>query len=810
MRPVDEATAPAEPVDLAHGGETARLPALAPLERAIFAAPRSDPRRRRPTDVLFLLAAIAVASVMAQVAAGNTVSEARVASGIADALGWLEPLWRVAYAATSVLCVVLLVFAVVGRNRALVRDLVTVAALTLVAGLVTSRLVMGEWPALGAVLVRQGTASFPATRIGLAVALTTVAGPALTRPMRRFAHVVVGFGAVGALALGVAYPSHLVGGFAIGVAAGAAVRLAFGSQLGFPSAARVGAALDDVHCTVTELHPAPEQREGVASFVATRGDETLAVKVYGRDARDAQLFVRLWRLLWYRDARPQLSFTRVQLVEHEALMLFAAEQAGAPVPHVVVAGRAGSGDSLLVTQIPESMPLAELDGRPLDDATLRAAFVAAGRLGAARIGHGRIDLGAIRVHDRDVVLTDFQGARLTAPQSWMAGDLAALLVSLALVAGNERAIAAAMQAAGAPAVVEMLPYVQGAALTPALRESVRHAHFDLEQLRKDAADAAKVEVAALAAVRRVTPRTVLLLALVAFAAYTIIAQLADVGFSTLVDLVREATWVWVVVAVVLAQCTLVFDALATQAAVSAPLPLGPLTLLQSAIKFISVGMPSSAGKIALNIRFLQKEGVGPTAAVTQGTLDAIFGFLVQALILLILLPGSDLELQPRNIDAKHLLVAGLVALAIVVAGVIVVAAMPKLRQRVVEILHSARDAVRAVLRSPRRSVQLLLANFGSQLFFALCLGAALRAYGAHLSIGDLLVVNTFVTLFAGLMPVPGGVGVAEAALTAALTAFGIPSDIAFAAALTHRFASYYLPPVPGYFSLRWLSSHSYV
>jgi len=60
------------------------------------------------------------------------------------------------------------------------------------------------------------------------------------------------------------------------------------------------------------------------------------------------------------------------------------------------------------------------------------------------------------------------------------------------------------------------------------------------------------------------------------------------------------------------------------------------------------------------------------------------------------------------------------------------------------------------------------------------------------------------------MPVPGGIGVAEAGLIAGLTAVGIPSDIAFATALTHRVASYYLPPVPGYMSLQWLRRHGYV
>jgi len=72
------------------------------------------------------------------------------------------------------------------------------------------------------------------------------------------------------------------------------------------------------------LNQSAVQREGVASYDAVDGNDALRVKVYGRDARDTQLFARLWRVLWSRDAQSRLSFTRLQQVEHEALMLLLA------------------------------------------------------------------------------------------------------------------------------------------------------------------------------------------------------------------------------------------------------------------------------------------------------------------------------------------------------------------------------------------------------------------------------------------------------------------------------------------------------
>ena len=81
---------------------------------------------------------------------------------------------------------------------------------------------------------------------------------------------------------------------------------------------------------------------------------------------------------------------------------------------------------------------------------------------------------------------------------------------------------------------------------------------------------------------------------------------------------------------------------------------------------------------------------------------------------------------------------------------------------------------------------------------------------AGISLGEAVFINVTVSLFAGLMPVPGGVGVSEAGMTAGLAAIGVPSDIAVGAVLVYRLISYYLPPLWGYVSLRWLTKHDYL
>jgi uncharacterized membrane protein YbhN (UPF0104 family) len=74
----------------------------------------------------------------------------------------------------------------------------------------------------------------------------------------------------------------------------------------------------------------------------------------------------------------------------------------------------------------------------------------------------------------------------------------------------------------------------------------------------------------------------------------------------------------------------------------------------------------------------------------------------------------------------------------------------------------------------------------------------------------LLLVNTVASLFAGFMPVPGGMGVAEAAYTAGLVALGVPSAAAMSTAIAFRVVTYLLPPVWGAIAMRWLRQHSFI
>jgi glycosyltransferase 2 family protein len=342
-----------------------------------------------------------------------------------------------------------------------------------------------------------------------------------------------------------------------------------------------------------------------------------------------------------------------------------------------------------------------------------------------------------------------------------------------------------------------------------VRDLARTREVALQDLRTAAAQATGKEPPEIQPLRRVRPRDLLVTALVIVAVYVLITQLAEIGFSTIAAEVGKADLAWVALALVLAQLTLVAQGASLRGAVVTPLALLPCVVLQSAIKFINVTVPSSAGRIGMNVRFLQRMGASPGEAVAAGAVDDVSETVVQLLIVLFTLPFVDVDTSELELGAPdgRLIAAIIVALVAVVA---VVLAVPSLHAKVVPTMRNALSSLWVVARTRRKRLELFGGNLAAELLFALTLGAVCRAYGVDLSLAELLFVNTAASTFASLMPVPGGVGAAEAGLTAGLVGLGVDESTALAVALTHRLCTYYLPPLWGYFSLRWLGRKGYV
>jgi uncharacterized membrane protein YbhN (UPF0104 family) len=369
----------------------------------------------------------------------------------------------------------------------------------------------------------------------------------------------------------------------------------------------------------------------------------------------------------------------------------------------------------------------------------------------------------------------------------------------------------ARRALGDTELVSVLPYLQEAAMPPLLGDRLDERDIELDEIRRRMSAELGAGDQRLIKLRRVTWGSLLNLALLSIAAFALIGMLGDLDLDAFVDALADANWWWLAFALVLAQLPRIPSAVSTMGSIRQPIPLGPLTTLQFAICYVNLAIPSTAARVAINIRFFQRIGVAPTAAVSAGVIDSISGFVVQIALFLSLFFASDLDLGfSADIDELDgLATIALIALIVIIAIVLVVLFVPAVRTRALRALGQVRAAV-GVLRSPTKLLQLFGGNLLSQIGFAIALGACVKAFGAEVPLSSLVLINTVVSLFAGLLPVPGGIGVSEAGLTLGLTRAGLPDETAFAIALAYRFASFYLPPIWGYFCYRWLVRRRYL
>jgi uncharacterized membrane protein YbhN (UPF0104 family)/tRNA A-37 threonylcarbamoyl transferase component Bud32 len=767
-------------------------------------------RNRRTIDSVLLFWSAIVIGLTAAIAASAPAHDRNVAEALTTVLGWAGALWRIAFFALLGCAAAIVLDVLLERRWDLARDML-VAVLALVgAAVLLSGAVASDWLPLG--LHPLALWGYPEVRLAGATAVVVVAGPELVRPVRLLAASLIPLAALALVVLGAALPSGALAGVALGLAAGSFVRILFGSAAGVPPTEQVREALLSLGVTVDDLRPALEQHVGAAEYIGHGADgDPLRIRVLGRDAQDTQRLAREWRLLSYKDPPRSAPAGRLEQVEHQALATLLAAQAGVRVPAVVTAALGPDGDALIATRQPDLPPLETYRDDQVSDELLAELYQEVARLHGAGISHGRLNLSNVLVVDEGPMLVDLSAATLGAPQSALDMDVAELLVACAVLAGPDRALRTAVEAGWGDTIARVLPYLQRAALTPHLRDLARSHEISLDRLRTEAATATGQAVPELVPLRRMRPRDVALTAMVVLAAYLLITQLAKIGFGTIGRELRNAEIAWIVVGVVLAQLTFVAGGVSFRGAVPTPLPLLPCVVLQSAIKFVNLTVPSSAGRIGVNVRFLQRIGAPTPQAFAAGAVDDLSEKIVEIALVLLTLPFVHLAVSAADLKGgvpSGRLIVSVLALLAIIAGALL--CIPSVRAKALPSVRSAASGLWAVARDRRKRLELFGGQLGVEVLYALTLGAACLAYGVHLTFAQLVLVNTAASAFSSLIPSPGGVGTAEAGLTAGLVAMGVVDSTAFAIAFTHRLCTYYLPPIWGYFSMRWLQQKAYI
>jgi uncharacterized membrane protein YbhN (UPF0104 family) len=774
-----------------------------------FGAPAGQPRARRATDLLLLLASGALLAITIA-AYPPGAAERAFANAIARLPSWLDPIWGVLSDAVWLWAIGLTLIALVRRRFMVVGQAAAAVVLACPLALSAGRLALGSWPSADSLFGGSSSAHFPYVRLAEAAAVIITILPHLTLPLQRFSRWVLVLGGIGVLGLADATPIGTVASFLVALVAASIVRLALGTSVGRPGLGDVAAGLKELGVEAGSLTDAERQVAGVFHVAGQDGEgRPLLIKVYGRDAYDTRLVATLWRRLWYRGDGAAVGVGRLEAAEHEAFVTLLAGRAGVPTRELVTAGSTADDDAFVVLRG---------DARALTTGSgnrqLQGAWRALALLDELKIAHRGIDPSTLVAVEGEVGFVDFGGATVAPDEEQLLADRARLLMTTAAVAGAEPAIGAAIGALGADGLAGLLPYLQPAAFSSTLRRAVKEAGIDVDAFRGEAAEAASVESPELVKLRRVSWWSAIQAGLLLLATYTVISAAQDVDWEAVWDSLAEASWGAVLLAFLVAQLPRVSQSFSTIGSVPASLPFGPVYALQLATSYMNLALPSSLARLAVNIRFFQRQGLSATVAVTSGVIDSFTSTVLQVLLLILLLLFSEstvaLDLSTPSGDSARL--AALVLLLLVVS-ILVLVLVGRIRRAIVDRVRrwwpEVREAI-AGLRASNKLALLIGGNLATEILFATALGLFAHALGYTLPLSELLVINMSVTLLASFIPVPGGIGVTEFGLSVGLSAAGLPPEAALATVILYRVSTFYLPPLWGFFALLWLQRNRYL
>ena len=614
----------------------------------------------------------------------------------------------------------------------------------------------------------------------------------------------------------------------IGVACGAALRYVLGVVSERPSALEIAEALGALNGPVTAIrrvvHPSLETRRYVATL---HSGGRLDVTVFDRDQQAADLFYRLYRRLRLRtQVSRSAPLTLDRAIERRALLTYAAEDADVPTPRLRALIRVGTEASVLANESYDGTTLAELPGSPTD-AQLARVWDAVLQLHSRRVTHRALTADRILVigddpalsdqahglgrhprarenGDGQVMLLDPGNGDVAASDLQLRLDLAQLLAELALLVGPERAARSGRQKLSEEELAAVAPLIQPVVLHRSTRAATRKHKDVLPALRKLLRPAVLGPETAPVQLERIRLRTLVTLVAAVFAAYLLAVDLTKTSFS---HVLRHADWRWTVAAVILSALSYVGATWQLSGFVLEHLRPVRTFLAEVACSFVTLVTPAAVGGAALNIRYLRKADVAPAdAAASVGVAQVVA--LVLHLILLVIfaaLTGATHGTSIRPPEWSYFV------LAVLVAVVLVVFAVPAGRRLLLSRLTpTLGQVIPRLLDLAQRPVKLAEGLGGTLLVTSAyigCLAVCVRAFGGSLPFVAVAVVYLTGNAIGSAVPIPGGIGTVDAALSAGLTAAGLHGTVAFSSVLLFRTVTFWLPVPIGWTALNYLQRH---
>ncbi|HEU5429904.1 MAG TPA: lysylphosphatidylglycerol synthase transmembrane domain-containing protein [Actinocrinis sp.] len=543
----------------------------------------------------------------------------------------------------------------------------------------------------------------------------------------------------------------------------------------------------------------------------THDGRLLDVTVLDRDRQAVGLVYRLYRRIRLRgpaQRRNLLSLRRA--VDQEALMSYALRDAGIRTPRLVAVRELSADAAVLAYERVEGRTLEKLTPDELTDELLTRIWQLQQQMQLHQAAHRRFALDSLLV-DRDgqVWLLDLRNGEIAASALQTRLDTAELMATLALRYGPERTVRIGAQVLGADAMGAALPMLQPVVLTRTTRTAVRKSKDLLQRIREQILtyQPQATWVAEPVKLERLRPRTLLTVAAGLVAAYLVLYQLASSNLSLSKILATASPW-WAMVAVFASVMTYVAAGMVLTGFIPERLPVVRNFLVQVAAGFVSIVAPAAVGGVALNTRYLQKQGIGTGPAVSAVGASQAVGFIMHIALIAAFSFIANTGTGAHSFAPSTVVIAILLAIGVIAMVTIGVKPLRKYAvARLKPFFEGTLPRLLDVAQNPRKLSIGLGGTILLSLMNALCLWASVLTISPHANISYATTAVVFLTAQAigSVIPVPSGIGTVELAMAGALTSIGgLPALVGTPAVFIFRLLRTYLPVIPGYFAFAHL------
>ncbi len=520
----------------------------------------------------------------------------------------------------------------------------------------------------------------------------------------------------------------------------------------------------------------------------------------------------VWNNLRLRGLSRWISPTQKANAERAVLTADVAKNAGVQTPGPLGIAEAGASIAVLWEKLPQTTSLIELhqNEEEISDEILLQAWQHLAEAHSRGAAHRNLDLDTLVVGEQgDLWILNWDQGEVATGELNRHIDRAQMLAHLALVAGPQRALAAAQQYFSLHELLALSVVLQPAILPPALRDQLRKTDY-LGELRTRLAEMSeqtgKTTPPAPIRLQRFSMRTMLMVVLLGA---IIIGVIGSLNFEQIVSAVQGASIWWAIAAFLIGSTT--WAAAAMPLVAFAPKKIGlPLaTVAQMGGSLANVVAPAGVGPAAFNLRFLTKQGITMPLAVATVTLVQISQFLtsVVLLVVIVVITGTSLDVP---LPAMTIVWVAATVLALAAS----VLAIPKVRNwawaKAKPTWEQIYPQLVWILGHPKELSFAMAGNLLGNLGYIGAFAASLAAFGYTLS--PMTVTLTFLvsTTLGSVVPSPGGIGTVEAALTGGLQVAGVPPGIAVSAAVLYRLVTFYGRIPFGWVAMQYLGKKNYI